>query len=84
MFESLRRTRQTFFGRIANMLGATELDEDTWDDIEALLIQADLGIETAMKVTETLRKRVEQEGMTTRAQQSVSVTFIAVSMPRSA
>ncbi len=68
MFESLRRTRQTFFGRIANMLGATELDEDTWDDIEALLIQADLGIETAMKVTETLRKRVEQEGMTTRAQ----------------
>ncbi|HQE17959.1 MAG TPA: signal recognition particle-docking protein FtsY [Aggregatilineales bacterium] len=68
MFESLRRTRQTFFGRIANMLGATELDEDTWDDIEALLIQADLGIETATKVTETLRKRVEQEGMTTRAQ----------------
>jgi len=68
MFESLRRTRQPFFGRIANMLGATELDEDTWDDIEALLIQADLGIETATKVTETLRKRVEQEGMTTRAQ----------------
>lgn len=68
MFESLRRTRQTFFGRIANMLGATELDEDTWDDIEALLIQADLGIETATKVTKTLRKRVEQEGMTTRAQ----------------
>lgn len=68
MFESLRKTRQTFFGRIANMIGATELDEDTWDDIEALLIQADLGIETATRVTETLRERVQDEGLTTRSQ----------------
>lgn len=66
--ESLNRTRQTFFGRIANLIGATELDESTWDDIEALLIQADLGIETALKVTETLRERVEREGLTTRQQ----------------
>src|SRR5690606_4427245 len=68
MFESLRKTRQTFFGRIANMIGVTELDEDTWDDIEALLIQADLGIETATRVTETLRERVQDEGLTTRSQ----------------
>lgn len=66
--ESLRRTRQTFFGRIANLIGATELGEDTWDEIEALLIQADLGIDTALKVTERLRERVEQEGLTTHAQ----------------
>ena len=68
MFESLRRTRQTFFGRIANMVGATELDDDTWDDIEALLVQADLGIETATEVTARLRQRVQDEGLTSREQ----------------
>jgi fused signal recognition particle receptor len=42
--KGLSRTRNSFFGRIAAMLGGTEVDEDTWDDIEAILIQADLGV----------------------------------------
>jgi len=67
-YESLRRTRQSFFGKIANMVGATELTDETWDDIEALLIQADLGIETALKVTEALRDRVSTQGLTTQQQ----------------
>jgi fused signal recognition particle receptor len=66
--ESLKRTRQTFFGRIANMLGATELDDDTWDDIEALLVQADLGIEVAVAITAELRDRVKSEGLTSHQQ----------------
>ncbi len=66
--ESLRRTRQAFLGRIAQLIGATELDEEVWDDMEALLIQADLGVETALKVTSALRKRVQGEGLTTRTQ----------------
>lgn len=66
--ESLRRTRQTFFGRIANALGATEIDDSTWDEVEALLIQADLGLETALEVTGRLKERVHSEGLTTRTQ----------------
>ncbi len=66
--ESLKRTRQTFFGRIANMLGTTELEDETWDDIEALLIQADLGIEVAVAVVSELRDRVKSEGLTTHQQ----------------
>lgn len=66
--DSLRRTRQTFFGRIANLIGATELDEETWDNIEALLIQADLGVETALAVVGELRRRVQVDGLTTHAQ----------------
>lgn len=66
--DSLQRTRQAFFGRIATLLGATELDDQTWDEIEALLIQADLGIETALAVTEALRERVRAEGLTTYEQ----------------
>src|SRR5574341_353256 len=66
--DTLRKTRQSFFGRVANLLGATELSDQTWDEIEALLIQADLGVETALGVVERLRARVRDEGLTTRDQ----------------
>ncbi|NDJ54994.1 MAG: signal recognition particle-docking protein FtsY [Chloroflexi bacterium] len=66
--ESLKKTRQAFFGRIANMIGASDIDDDTWDDVEALLIQADLGVETALALTEAVRERVSKEGQTTREQ----------------
>lgn len=39
------------------MLGNTEITEDTWDDIETLLIQADLGVETTAKVIDDLKSR---------------------------
>jgi fused signal recognition particle receptor len=40
-----------------------EIDDETWEDLEALLIQADLGVETSTYLIETLRKRVEKEGL---------------------
>ena len=51
----LTRTRRSFFGRIVDLLAGSDVDEDTWDDIEALLIQADLGLTVTGKVLETLR-----------------------------
>ncbi|MBZ0302455.1 MAG: signal recognition particle-docking protein FtsY [Anaerolineae bacterium] len=39
------------------MLGSTDIDEDTWDEIEAILIQADLGVDTTQHVLSELRKQ---------------------------
>ena len=64
----LSKTRQSFFGRIAQMLGNTEIDDETWDDIEALLIQADMGVDTTHRVIETLKSRVAREGITSADQ----------------
>lgn len=60
----LAKTSRTAFGRLASILGATEINEETWDELEALLIQADLGIETATGVLESLQRRVRTEGLT--------------------
>lgn len=60
----LSKTRQSFFGRISQMLGNTEIDEDTWDDMETLLIQADVGFNTTVKVIDDLQDRVRAEGLT--------------------
>jgi len=61
----MAKTRNSFFGRISQMLGATEIDDETWEDIEALLIQADLGAETTLKVVDIVKERVQTEGVVT-------------------
>lgn len=60
---SLRRTRDTFFGRIAGVFQRGSIDEGLWDDLEELLIQADVGVETTDKLLQTLRARVRKENI---------------------
>ena len=62
--DGLARTRKTTFGRLAQMLGATEITAETWDDLEALLIQADLGVNLTLELIERLQERVRREGVT--------------------
>lgn len=62
--ESLSRTRQSVFGQIVNVLGAGEIDDETWEDLEALLIQADMGVPTTLELVDGLRERVNREGLT--------------------
>ena len=68
----LSRTSKAAFGRLAGLLGATEINQDTWDDLEALLIQADLGLETTESVLGALKAAVKREGLT-RASELQSV-----------
>lgn len=58
---SLAKTRQGFFGRINTLFQANEVTDETWDELEEILIQADLGINTALAVVERLRDRVQRE-----------------------
>ncbi len=61
--ESLSRTRRRVFGQIAGLFGAGDLTDETWDDLEALLIQADVGVETTLEVVEHMRAKVRREGI---------------------
>ncbi len=62
--EGLARSSKAAFGRLAGLFGATEITHDTWDELEALLIQADLGLETTEAVLESLRAAVRTGGLT--------------------
>lgn len=63
IFESLRKTRNAVFGQIANILGTGDIDEETWEDLEAVLIQGDVGVETTLALIERLRQRVTADGI---------------------
>ncbi|MDM9624287.1 signal recognition particle-docking protein FtsY [Rhizobium sp. S152] len=50
----LARTSSQLTGQISALFTKRKLDDDTLQDLEDLLIQADLGVETALRVTDTL------------------------------
>lgn len=62
--KGLEKTRKVAFGRLAIMFGQTEIENKTWDDLEELLIQADLGINTTQKIIVNLMRIVDREGLT--------------------
>jgi fused signal recognition particle receptor len=61
--ESLSRTRNSIFGQINTLFGGNEITEELWEDLEALLIQADVGVETTELLLETVQERVRKEGI---------------------
>ena len=60
----LAKTSKTAFGQLATMFGATEITQETWDELETLLIQADLGIESTDEILESLKRTVRDRGLT--------------------
>lgn len=60
----LAKSSKAAFGQLATLLGATEISQETWDDLETLLIQADLGIESTGEILESLKRIVRDEGLT--------------------
>ncbi len=61
--DSLTRTRNAVFGRVAGLFGASEVMADTWDELEELLIQADVGVETTLYLVDRLRQRARDEAI---------------------
>jgi fused signal recognition particle receptor len=57
---------QTGFGAVLlTLLSRDRLDDDTWDEIEEVLITADVGVGPARQIVEDLRTKVKVEGTRT-------------------
>jgi fused signal recognition particle receptor len=63
IFHGLARTRNAIFSRIASLLGASEVTPQVWEELEELLIQADVGVETTLALMERLRRRARDEAI---------------------
>ena len=61
--EGVKRTRERWFGRILDVLRSSNLDEAVWEELEEILISADVGVETSLRIIEELRERVRSEGI---------------------
>jgi len=59
----LSRTRKSTFGKIATFFGASEITLATWDELEDLFIQSDLGAQTSLEIIDQLKNRCVNEGI---------------------
>ena len=57
---SVEKSREGIFARLASIFEQPRaIDEDLWDELEELLLQADVGVHTTDQLLEILRNEVE-------------------------
>ena len=60
--EGLEKTKSSFFEKLSKkVVGKSKIDDADLDDIEEILITSDIGVETSLKIIESLEKKVEEE-----------------------
>ena len=57
----LDKTRQGFVSKIFGVFNGKEIDDDLYEELEEALIAGDVGVETALEITERLRKRAKAD-----------------------
>ncbi len=64
--QGLQKTRSALENTLGSVFsGFSEIDDDFYDELEESLILADLGVDTALKATDALRKAVREQHLKT-------------------
>lgn len=82
----LKPTRETWFRRISGLFQRRELDSSLWEELEELLLGADVGMATTTKLIASVQGRAKAErltepGQVRRALQEEMVRLLQVSQP---
>lgn len=60
--KGLSKTRESFAGAVDNIIyGKAKIDDETFEDLEASLVMADIGYESSMDIIDELRDKVAEE-----------------------
>ena len=77
----LTKTRDALSQTLGNVFsGFSQLDDDFYDELEESLILADLGVETATKATDRLRKVIKERHLKTPEEAKTALKEILVDM----
>jgi len=59
--QGVKRSRETWFSKITHLFDRATVEEETWDELEELLIAADAGIATTNRLIERVKQRAREE-----------------------
>ncbi|MBM4448151.1 MAG: signal recognition particle-docking protein FtsY [Chloroflexi bacterium] len=59
--QTLKRSRESWFARARHLFDRTAVDNAVWDELEEVLIGADVGMDTTGKLIATVRGRADRE-----------------------
>lgn len=67
--QGLEKTKTGFFSRLNKLiLGKSTIDEDVLDELEEILIAADVGVNTTLKIIDRIRERVSKDKYTSTSE----------------
>jgi fused signal recognition particle receptor len=78
--QSLEKTRESVFKQVTNLFTTEVIDDDLWDELEELLVRADLGVTITAEVVQRLRERVESEHLTQAPQLTAALRDELIAM----
>ncbi|MCT4697415.1 signal recognition particle-docking protein FtsY [Candidatus Cardinium sp. TP] len=87
LVEALSKTRQSFWGKLSKVIaGKSTVDGEVLDRLEELLIGADVGVATTLKIIGAIEQRVERDKYLTTAEldqilQSETEQLLHISSP---
>lgn len=62
MDKGLSKTKESVFGKISKAIaGKSKVDEDVLDNLEQILVEADVGVETTLKIIDRVETRVARD-----------------------
>jgi len=60
--QGLAKTKESFFGKLARaVVGKSKVDDEVLDNLEEILISADVGVHTTLRIIERIQERVAQD-----------------------
>jgi fused signal recognition particle receptor len=66
--DRLAKARGALSGALGSVLSRSKIDAEAWDDLEAGLLQADVGVGTTTELLDRLRTQVDEQGLTEPAE----------------
>ena len=57
----VKRSKETWFGKIANIFNRDAFEDEVWEELEELLVSADVGVETTSKLLSKVKQRVRTD-----------------------
>ena len=64
----VKRSKETWFAKIANVFNRGSFGDEVWGELEELLISADVGVETTNTLLSKVKQRVKTDRLTEAAQ----------------
>lgn len=80
--KGVKRTREAWWGKVVHLFDRPTFGEELWEELEELLISADVGVNTTGKLIERLKQRVTKENIkdATQARDALKEEMVSMLM----
>ena len=81
--QGLAKTRQQLSGQLNSLFGGGKIDAETYEELETILLTADIGVAATQQLLDNLKKRVKRENLTenTALKQALKSELLIVLAP---